>query len=154
MAEFGTADAPPPAAREEEPPVPCNYEFEKAVFFRKLSPDTTDAAIRALLETHGPVDYCYVAREEDGASKRLGRAKFRAVAAAEDAALASVAGRPRVFFIDELRSVRCEAPTAAASGGGGAASSSSSSGSLSLGFFRLLNEWGSRNKKKFSLPQD
>tara|TARA_B110001452_G_scaffold133805_1_gene111266 strand:+ start:198 stop:1292 length:1095 start_codon:yes stop_codon:yes gene_type:complete len=42
---------------------------------------------------------------------------------AEDAALASVAGRPRVFFIDELRSVRCEAPTAAA---GGAASSSSS----------------------------
>ena len=26
---------------------------------------------------------------------------------AEDAALASVAGRPRVFFIDELRSVRC-----------------------------------------------
>ena len=42
---------------------------------------------------------------------------------AEDAALASAAGRPRVFFIDELRSVRCEAPTTA----GGAATSSSSS---------------------------
>ena len=68
--------------------VPCNFEFEKAVFFRKLDASTSDETIRAALTTFGPLDYCYIARDEAGASKKLGRAKFRAVAiAAEDSPL-------------------------------------------------------------------
>jgi hypothetical protein len=67
---------------------PCNLEYEKALFFRRLCPTTTDATLRATLETFGPLDYCYVARNQDGSSMRIGRAKFQAVAVvADDAGL-------------------------------------------------------------------
>ena len=59
---------------------PCNEEYEKSVFFRRLNPTTTDATIRSILENFGPLDYCYIARDNDGKSMRIGRAKFRPVA--------------------------------------------------------------------------
>jgi len=44
--------------------------------------------MRATLECFGPLDYCYVATSQDGASLRIGRAKFRPVAIpVEDAGL-------------------------------------------------------------------
>ena len=65
-----------------------NFEYEKSVVFRKLDPSTTDEDMRAALGAFGALDYCYVAKDDAGASKRLGRAKFRAEADAEaDAAL-------------------------------------------------------------------
>ena len=32
----------------------------QSVFFRKLDAQTTEMTMRALLEKHGPLDYCYV----------------------------------------------------------------------------------------------
>ena len=65
---------------------PCNEEYEKSVFFRRLSPDTTDEAIRTALEEYGPLDYCYIAKTPEGKSMKIGRAKFRPVAiSSEDA---------------------------------------------------------------------
>ena len=82
--------------KHPDPTIPMKSQLtvesdEKAVFFRKLAPGTTDATVRALLERFGPLDYCYVARDPGtGASKRIGRAKFRPVAVpAEDAGLGS-----------------------------------------------------------------
>ena len=72
---------------EEAGEPPCNEEYEKAVFFRRLSPDTTDATIRAALEQFGPLDYCYIATTPEGASMKIGRAKFRAVGEPGDASL-------------------------------------------------------------------
>ena len=63
---------------------PCNEEYEKAVFFRRLSPSTTDATMRRVLSQFGPLDYCYVAKGRDGQSLRIGRAKFRPVAIATE----------------------------------------------------------------------
>jgi hypothetical protein len=68
---------------EEGLPVPCNFEYEKSVFFRKLDPSTTDEVVRAALSAFGALDYCYIGRDAAGASKRIGRAKFRATADAE-----------------------------------------------------------------------
>jgi len=54
------------------------------VFFRRLSPNTTDATIRSLLEQIADLDYCYIARYPDGTSMRIGRAKFKARACEEE----------------------------------------------------------------------
>ena len=70
-------------AKDEEF-VPCNYEYEKAVFFWKLDPKTTAATMKTLLEKYGGLDYCYIATKEDGTSKCLGRAKFKPIATKED----------------------------------------------------------------------
>ena len=48
---------------------PCNFEYEKSIFFRRLGASTTDATMRSLLERFGPLDYCYIARGPDGASQ-------------------------------------------------------------------------------------
>ncbi|GMH84210.1 hypothetical protein TrST_g13489 [Triparma strigata] len=59
--------------------VPCNEEYEKSVFFRRLNEDTTDDTIITLLSEFGPLDYCYIARDAQGVSNKIGRAKFRPV---------------------------------------------------------------------------
>ncbi|GMI23884.1 hypothetical protein TeGR_g9191 [Tetraparma gracilis] len=64
---------------------PCNEEYAKACFFRRLSRETTDEEVRLLFEQYGEVDYCYIARDEQGRSARIGRVKFRPVGSAEDA---------------------------------------------------------------------
>ena len=69
---------------KDEEFVPCNYEYEKAVFFWKLDAKTTADTMRGLLEKYGKLDYCYVATKDDGTSKCLGRAKFKPIATAED----------------------------------------------------------------------
>lgn len=70
---------------------PCNEEYEKAVFFRRLSPATTDGTMLAVLEEFGPLDYCYIAKSPERVSLKIGRAKFRPVAdATEDGALDKV----------------------------------------------------------------
>merc|ERR1711978_808551 len=71
-------------AKAEEEEVPNNWEYEKAVFFWKLKADTTTEDVKAFLTKIGPLDYCYVATDADGNTKKLGRAKFRPVAAVED----------------------------------------------------------------------
>ena len=63
---------------------PCNYEYEKSVFFRRLDPTTTDETMRLKLEVFGPLDYCYIARDMEGNSMRIGRAKFRPVAVSDN----------------------------------------------------------------------
>ena len=45
--------------------VPCNFEYEKAVFFRKLDPNTKEETIRAALSAFGPLDYCYIVKNEE-----------------------------------------------------------------------------------------
>ena len=84
---------------------PCNWEHEKAVFFRRLSPRTDDARMRAALAPHGPLDYCYVARAADGASMRIGRAKFRAVAVAADDASSGEDDKARQILRARQRAV-------------------------------------------------
>ena len=72
---------------KEEEYVPCNYEYEKSVFFWKLSENTTAETMEKLLEKYGEckLDYCYVAtNDKDGSSKCLGRAKFKPMALIED----------------------------------------------------------------------
>eukprot|EP01084_Bolivina_argentea_P066084 120454_1 len=67
--------------------IPCNYEYEKAVFFWKLNPNTTAETMRKLLEEYGKckLDYCYIAMDnKDRTSKCLGRAKFKPMASIED----------------------------------------------------------------------
>lgn len=63
---------------------PCNFEYEKSVFFRRLNRGTEDETIQNLLEQFGPLDYCYIARDKDGNSTRIGRAKFKSVGASSD----------------------------------------------------------------------
>ena len=53
-----------------------NWEHEKAVFFRRLSPRTDDARMRGAAP-HGPLDYCYVARAAGWRVDAHRRAKFR-----------------------------------------------------------------------------
>lgn len=79
--------AAPEAKATESEYVPCNFEYEKSVFFRKLDPETTGADMAKILSKFGPLDYCYVAQNK-GVSKKIGRAKFRAQGHADDRTLA------------------------------------------------------------------
>lgn len=71
--------------KKEEEYVPCNFEYEKAVFFWKLSDETTTETMKDLLSKYGPLDYCYVVSSQKRA--KLGRAKFKPVALSEDKGL-------------------------------------------------------------------